>query len=476
MNNPVARADTAGLDGSAVTLPTMTASPFSPLLAGRESRVEHVEIRRSEPSDAEHIQKLLNQQAQSYYGPRCDILRVLEHANLSLSLSFPHGGLCAHASFFDYPHNIPRQDSANWEDWLIAACPELRGKATPFNSLFLGLFLYQDVIKNEALRECLRTAFDLVPSVQYVFFLLPKGKHLISLYTQFFTRIDKIQIVSVEESESTETVDTADVAIRVSPIESGDEGTESSQSLQSEREVVEQESELLEEVTSAAEALEKEIDIRAESNIDIYLSERHHLLPTLHVREAREEDSDDLSPLFLRHTEQLHSTYGEYFIAELVTGGPEKSSLVAEVDGHAVGFMGISSSINVEVLEDNFILESYHGLRKPSPEDEVKELELESGTGSESSILGGKKGSISQESKQSISKSLASQLVQSRELNRLSERESAVSIDSGSEPGTYEVAICSIRPVQTLRNAKFPKLYTIVYKKYESTLEALNNV
>ena len=446
MNNPVARVDTAGLEGSAVTLPTMTASPFSPLLAGRESKVEHVEIRRSEPSDAEHIQKLLNPQAQSYFGPRCDVLRVLEHANLSLSLSFPHGGLCAHASFFDYPSNISRRDSANWEDWLITACPELRGKATPFNSLFLGLFLYQDVIKSEALRECLRTAFDLVPSIQYVFFLLPKGKHLISLYTPFFTRIDRIHIAA--DSEDIETIEIPDAeTVSDNPVESGEDEVISTESLNSQTEADEQKSETAEEVTEVTEvpeAPEEEIEeVRAQFNLDIYLSERHRLLPTLHVREAQEEDTDDLSPLFLRHTEHLHDTYGDYFIAELVTGGPVKSSLVAEVDGRAVGFMGISSSISVEVLEDNFRLEPYHGLRKPSPDDEVKEFELLSETGSESSFVGNKKGSISQESKQSIAKSLASQLGQSRELNKLSERGSAVSIDSGSESGAYEV--CYIR-------------------------------
>ena len=445
MNNPVGRADTAGLDGSAVTLPTMTASPFSPLLAGRESKVEHVEIRRSEPSDAEQIQKLLNQQAQAYFGPRCDVLRVLEHANLSLSISFPHGGLCAHASYFDYPPNLSGQDSANWEEWLIAACPELRGKATPFNSLFLGLFLYQDVIKSEALRECLKTAFDLVPSVQYIFFVLPKGKHLISLYVPFFTRIDKIR-VAVEEIELVEAVEFVETEMSDN-IESEDEGLDSTESLQSQGEAVEQKPETPEEVTKIAETPEEVVEeVHVQSSLDIYLSERHNLLPTLHVREAQEEDSDDLSPLFLRHTEHLHTAYGEYFIAELVTGGPEKSSLVAEVDGRAVGFMGISSNIDVEVLEGSFRLESYHGLRKPSPKDEVKEIELESGTGSESSILDGKKsgdvkGSTSQESKQSLAKSLASQLGHSRELNKLSERESAVSIDSGSEPGTYEVGL-----------------------------------
>ena len=137
MSNPVTRVGTGigGNEGSAVTLPTMTASPFSPMLAAGyrgESKIERVEIRRSEPSDAEQIQELLNQQAQSYYGPRCDVLRVLERANLSLSLSFPHGGLCAHASLFDYPSTVSARDPADWEDWLLAGYPELGQLATPF--------------------------------------------------------------------------------------------------------------------------------------------------------------------------------------------------------------------------------------------------------------------------------------------------------------------------------------------------------
>ena len=424
MSNPVTRVGTGigGNEGSAVTLPTMTASPFSPMLAAGyrgESKIEHVEIRRSEPSDAEQIQELLNQQAQSYYGPRCDVLRVLERANLSLSLSFPHGGLCAHASFFDYPSTVSARDPADWEDWLLAGYPELGQLSTPFNSLFLGLFLYQDVIKSEALRECLKTAFDLVPSLQYIFFVLPKGKHLISFYHNFFKRIDKIKIPQTEQIETVaELVEELDE----NPIDDvDDEDLESAVDLEGSEEV-EHKPATPEEVLNAAETAEEE-EIQLPINLDIYISERHSLLPSLHVREAQEEDSDDLSPLFLKHTEHLHMTYGNYFIAELVTGGPEKTALVAEVDGRAVGFIGISSDIDVEVLESRFRLESYHGLKRVSVEDEVKEVSLSSGDTSESSLV--KKTSITRESKQSLSKSVATQ---SGELNK-----SVVSIGSDSD-------------------------------------------
>ncbi|KAI6661590.1 hypothetical protein LOD99_13463 [Oopsacas minuta] len=433
MSNPATRAGTSGNEGSAITLPTMTASPFSPLLGGPypgEGKVEHVEIRRSEPSDAEQIQKLLNQQAQSYYGPRCDVVRVLERANLSLSLSFPHGGLCAHASFFDYPSTVPAFDPANWEDWLTAGYPELSGRATPFNSLFLGLFLYQDVIKNEALRECLKTAFDLVSTLQFVFFVLPRGKHLISLYTAYFTRIDKIQSKMVETEELQELAEDQIFEPNV-------EDVESIKSIESTEEV-EQKPGSPEEERKTTETFEEEVIQNAEQevgipkNLDIYVSERHTLLPTLHVREAREEDSDDLAPLFLRHTEHLHMTYGDYFIAELVTGGPEKTALVAEVDGRAVGFIGISCNIDVDVLDSRFRLESYHGLRSISLEDEVKEVDFPSGSSSESSLV---KKAVSNDSRQSLAKSLASQ---SGELNKGVERQSTISIDSVSDTRPFE--------------------------------------
>ena len=433
MSNPVTRAGTGGNEGSAVTLPTMTASPFSPMLAAGfrgESKIDHVEIRRSEPSDAEQIQELLNKQAQSYYGPRCDALRVLERANLSLSLSFPHGGLCAHASFFDYPSTVSTHDPADWEEWLLAGFPELGQLATPFNSLFLGLFLYQDVIKNEALRECLKTAFDLVPSLQYIFFVLPKGKHVISLYHNFFKRIDKIKIPQTEQILLEDEVE-VDLDLDDDQVDDVDNtDLESAVELEASEEVEQKPATPeAEEVLKAAETFEEE-EILLPANLDIYISERHTLLPTLHVREAQEEDSDDLSPLFLKHTEHLHITYGDYFIAELVTGGPEKTALVAEVEGRAVGFIGISSDIDVEVLESRFRLESYHGLKKISVDDEVKEVSLSSGTPSESSLV--KKISLAHESKQSLSKSV---VTQSGELNK-----SVVSIDLDSDTGAEAVS------------------------------------
>ena len=454
MSRDPIRAGTAGLEGSAVTLPTMTASPFSPFLMGGdrgESKVEHVEIRRSELSDAEHIQKLLNPQAHSYYGPRCDVLRILEHANLSLSLSYPHGGMCAHASFFDFPVNMRTQDQTYWDEWLIGVHPELEGKATPFNTLFLGLFLYQDVIKTEALRECLRTAFDLVPTLQYIFLVLPKGKHLVSVYHSCFTKckemekvdlvVEKVEetVLSVEKVEETvlsvekveETVLSVEkVEESTSSSESIDEGIESTEDIEKEQQDL---------VSVPSEQVLQPVEVTEEAtvpcHVDLYLAERHTLLPTLHVREAREEDSDDLSPLFLRHTEELHMSYGDYFLAELVTGGPNNTSLVAEVDGRAVGFIGITTSVDVDVLAHSFRLEPFHGLKQPCNEDEVREVEVESLSGSDPSLLGGKE--KLRDSKQSSVKSLAS-LGQgsNKELGKFVDRASTASLASRSDTGT----------------------------------------
>ena len=69
---------------------------------------------------------------------------------------------------------------------------------------------------------------------------------------------------------------------------------------------------------------------------------------------------------------------GEYFLAELIESQDSShQTIVAEVEGRAVGFMSISSEVDVEFLNDCYQLEPFHGLKQPLDTDEVQTISTE---------------------------------------------------------------------------------------------------
>jgi hypothetical protein len=107
---------------------------------------------------------------------------------------------------------------------------------------------------------------------------------------------------------------------------------------------------------------------------DMHVSFRHQWCPILHVRCARVEDHDDLTPIFKRQNNILTSTYGDYFLAELIEAQDESNkAIVAEVDGTAIGFMSVSCDVDIDLLDGCFELGPYHGLRKQSDDDTWEE-------------------------------------------------------------------------------------------------------
>ncbi|KAM4842160.1 cilia- and flagella-associated protein 61 isoform 2-T3 [Thomomys bottae] len=116
----------------------------------------------------------------------------------------------------------------------------------------------------------------------------------------------------------------------------------------------------------------------------VYVCHREKHYPQLHIRRARVEDHDDLMPIFLRYDSILKETYGEFFLAELIEAQDEENhAVVCEVEGVAVGFMSVCSSVNMKLLHECFDLGPFHGLCVPHPDDI---LEPPKGQGSESKI------------------------------------------------------------------------------------------
>ncbi|XP_075818490.1 cilia- and flagella-associated protein 61 isoform X2 [Microtus pennsylvanicus] len=102
----------------------------------------------------------------------------------------------------------------------------------------------------------------------------------------------------------------------------------------------------------------------------VHICHRHDHYPQLHIRKARVEDHDDLMPIFMHYDNTLREIYGEYFLAELIEAQDEENhAVVCEVEGKAVGFMSVCSSVNLPLLHECFDLGPFHGFCVPHPDD-----------------------------------------------------------------------------------------------------------
>jgi len=90
------------------------------------------------------------------------------------------------------------------------------------------------------------------------------------------------------------------------------------------------------------------------------------VLPFIEVRTARQEDHDDLADVFNSQSDTVTEAYGEYFIAELIAAQNENNkALVAQVKDKAVGLMGLTREVDVNLLHQCFELDAYDNLMKP---------------------------------------------------------------------------------------------------------------
>ncbi|XP_019642271.1 PREDICTED: cilia- and flagella-associated protein 61-like [Branchiostoma belcheri] len=116
--------------------------------------------------------------------------------------------------------------------------------------------------------------------------------------------------------------------------------------------------------------MDKMEDAKGPDGCSIFVSHRHEQAPVLHVRKARVEDHDDLTPIFNRQSDVLSTKYGDYFLAELIEAQDDNNHcVIAEVEGTAVGFMSISNEVNTSLLAECFELGPFHGLCTPHPDD-----------------------------------------------------------------------------------------------------------
>lgn len=87
------------------------------------------------------------------------------------------------------------------------------------------------------------------------------------------------------------------------------------------------------------------------------------------IRRAVEEDNDDLVAIIPQIVED---TYGPYYISEILRlSETNRQIIVSEYRGKAVGVLCLNEVVNYEVLNEEFELVPYNGLRKPDIADEV---------------------------------------------------------------------------------------------------------
>ena len=102
-----------------------------------------------------------------------------EKAVLAVTLCNEKEEILGHAAFFDYP-NIPNVDPAKWEEWM--ADNYNGAKCTALNTLFMHYFVAKKEYSHGCAREIIRTAFNAIPDLHYLFLVVPMGTYPGELY------------------------------------------------------------------------------------------------------------------------------------------------------------------------------------------------------------------------------------------------------------------------------------------------------
>ncbi|XP_051781521.1 cilia- and flagella-associated protein 61 [Erpetoichthys calabaricus] len=138
-------------------------------VASLSSSEEVITSRRTESLDAHEISKLITPSTTGMFG-RINVLYLLEKSNLAVSLENENKEIVAHAAFLDYP-NHSLTDPAEWVPWIQSNYKS--NEYTPLNTLFMHLFVAQADYALEGAKEIIRTVFNAVPELHYIFLFIP---------------------------------------------------------------------------------------------------------------------------------------------------------------------------------------------------------------------------------------------------------------------------------------------------------------
>lgn len=105
----------------------------------------------------------------------------------------------------------------------------------------------------------------------------------------------------------------------------------------------------------------------------VFFTPRLNVLPYIEIRQAKQEDHDDLADVFNSQSETITEAYGEYFLAELIAAQNDNNkALVAQVKDKAVGLMGLTKEVDLKLLHQCFELDPFDNLLKGEYMDAVR--------------------------------------------------------------------------------------------------------
>lgn len=152
-----------------------------------EPESEVITARRTESLDAPHILKLVDTWTEKLFG-RVNVVNIIEKAALAVTLCNSSDDIMGHAAFLDYP-NIADVDQASWEEWFNANYSA--GQVTSLNTLFLHYFVAKKEYAMGCAQEIIRTAFNAVPDLHFLFLSVPVGSFPDPSLAQAFKPMEK---------------------------------------------------------------------------------------------------------------------------------------------------------------------------------------------------------------------------------------------------------------------------------------------
>uniref|UniRef100_H2Y780 Cilia- and flagella-associated protein 61 N-terminal domain-containing protein n=1 Tax=Ciona savignyi TaxID=51511 RepID=H2Y780_CIOSA len=139
-------------------------------VASSHGPTEVINARRTESLDAPAILELVAPRTTSQFG-RVNIVHLIEKSNLSVTLSNEQNEVLGFAGFLDQPQ-LEVCNPADWECWLSDMHYKVAANATPLNSLFLHHFVAKDDYTIGCASEIVRTVFNAVPELRFIFLTL----------------------------------------------------------------------------------------------------------------------------------------------------------------------------------------------------------------------------------------------------------------------------------------------------------------
>ncbi|XP_012061304.1 PREDICTED: cilia- and flagella-associated protein 61-like [Atta cephalotes] len=207
--------------------------------------------------------------------------------------------------------NYPNIPSISPDDWLTWLTT-IYGipSATERNTMFIHLLVWDELYSNEFLGELLAAVFDSTTYCQYVVLIIP-------------SQVESVHLSMFEQEMTKVLAKTAmpNVALQF-----------------------------------------------------LYLTNRHRLRPKLKIRRVVEEDNDDVIAI-INGEDMLKKLYGEYYISEMIRHPSNCRQLIIGEDsnGSAVGVMCLNVMIDIDLLNKNFELMPYNGLKKSRENDRTVE-------------------------------------------------------------------------------------------------------